>query len=147
VQGLNIGDNPPVIHVPLVVHWIECLYFCDERSDAKAEIQGAEGVALLNPASRRDDRRVRVEKNRRGPVAPLGPPSQSGQHLATSSHERLPIDSVESVAEIDLKKCELRLVVLFQDIPKRVSDDLNSPGTTHSKVLALEDRGNLVLPG
>jgi hypothetical protein len=55
LQKLNITNDTSVIHVPLVVDWVESCDLVDQTVDATAKVQWAKWVTLLNPCTRLDD--------------------------------------------------------------------------------------------
>jgi hypothetical protein len=143
-QGVNVSNDPPVIHVPLVVNRMKSLYLAHDRGDPETEVQGTEGISLLNAARREHGSGMIVQKNWGIAIAPVRPGGEGGQHLAGGTHEGPSVDRVEGVRKVYLQKGHLTACMLLQDISERVSDYLNSPRTTYSVVFPFEQLGDLV---
>jgi len=55
LQQCHIANDTSIIHVPLIVHWIQCCNLIHETIDAATKVQRPKRIALLNPSTRLDD--------------------------------------------------------------------------------------------
>jgi hypothetical protein len=104
LEQLHIAHNATIVHVPLVVHWIQSCNLVHKPVDAATKVQGAKRVALLNPRARLDDVLVIVEQHRRLPITPLRPVRHGWKHAVDCLDKMVSTDLVESVAKINLQK-------------------------------------------
>jgi hypothetical protein len=121
LQKLDVSYDASVIHVPLVVHRVECRNFVDETVDAATKVQGTERVTLLYACARLDDVLVVVEQHRGLTVAPLRPARHRRKHQAYLFNEVVAFDLVEGVAKVDLEETKLGGLVHFECVAKGVT--------------------------
>ena len=133
------------LHVPLVVHWIQSRDFVHQPVDPTTKVKRSKRVTLLDAGARLDDVLMIVEQHRRLPITPLSPVGHGWKHAVDCLHKVVTPDLVEGIPEIDLEKTELGLLVLLQNVAKRVRHHLDTSRAPHSKVLPLERRRDLVL--
>jgi hypothetical protein len=145
-QSVGVGHYSSVVHVPLIVNWTKGFNLRNQIVNPKTEVEWTERVSLLNAAGRRESERVIVQKYRGRIVAPVCPLRQCRKSSAGRSHERLSIDGVKSVGEVNLQEGKLGVGGVREDVPQGVSHDFHSARTTNSKVAIVEQRGDFVFP-
>jgi hypothetical protein len=73
-------------------------------SQGTTKIQGPQRVTLLNPTQRKEGGPAVVKKEGGPGVAPVGPPGETRKEGGRGGEKSRPLNEVESVAKVDLKK-------------------------------------------
>ena len=100
LQKPNIPNDPTVIHVPFVVHWIEGRNLVHERVDTTTKVQWTEQVTLLDASARLDDVLMIIEQHRCFTIAPLCPVGHGREQPVYFLHKVIAPDLVENIAYI-----------------------------------------------
>ena len=138
LQHANVAYDASVVHVPLVVHWVQSGDLVHEPVDATTEVKRAQRIALLHAPARPDHMLMIVEQHRSLTVARLRPVGHRRKHLAHAADKVIALDLIERVAEVNLEKPELRTFVLLKCVAQRMGHNLNSSGATDAVVAALK---------
>src|SRR5579872_1622396 len=86
-----------------------------------------------------------VKKHGGGAVTPIGPIGEGRKGGTRLPHERIPIDQVEGIFEVDLQESQVGVLVTKKNITEGMGNYFDTTGAPNTIILALEHSRDVIL--